>query len=137
MKTKNSTQVGGDHYDKMEMEPVELIVKLNLNWFQGEVLKYISRDKNGVEDLHKAIQVCDIAKTMVVVNNPDKNISCLSVLELIKEYCDQFMRLDYDKFTVVQYLMLIEIVTAVVLSKWDVASNTIVRLRDSIYGAEE
>ena len=119
----------------MEMEPVELMVKLKFNWFQGEVLKYISRDKNGIEDLHKAIQVCDIAKTMGVVN--DLDVSCLTALELIKEYCDQFMRLDYDKFTIVQYMMLLEIVTAIAVSNWDVASNTIVQLRDSLYGSEE
>lgn len=135
MKTKNSSQVGGNHYDKMEIEPVELMVKLKLNWFQGEVLKYISRDKNGIEDLHKAIQVCYIAKTMGVVN--DLDVSCLTALELIKEYCDQFMRLDYDKFTIVQYMMLLEIVTAIAVSNWDVASNTIVQLRDSLYGSEE
>ena len=133
MKTKNSTQVGGDHYDKMEMEPVELMVKLNFNWFQGEALKYISRDKNGIEDLHKAIQVCDIAKTMGVVN--DINVPCLTALELIKEYCDQFIRL--DKFTPAQYMIFLESVTALSVSNWDVASNGIVKLRDLLYGGSE
>lgn len=49
MKTSNNTnQVGGNHY-QFEIEPVHLMVKYNLNWFQGEILKYVSRhtNKNG------------------------------------------------------------------------------------------
>lgn len=57
MKTSNNTnQVGGTHY-QFEIEPVHLMVKYNLNWFQGEVLKYVSRhtNKNGKQDLEKAL----------------------------------------------------------------------------------
>ena len=49
-------QVGGTHYSKYEIQPVELIEKLNLDFICGNILKYVVRykDKNGIEDLKKA-----------------------------------------------------------------------------------
>lgn len=54
---RSKDQVGGTHYQILDIEPVELFVKFNLNWFQGEVIKYCSRfqRKNGKQDLLKAI----------------------------------------------------------------------------------
>lgn len=65
MKRKNK-QVGGSHYESLKIEPIELFVKYNVNWFQGEVIKYCSRflNKNGKQDLLKAIQVCDLADSL-------------------------------------------------------------------------
>lgn len=56
-------QVGGNHYSRFKIEPIDLMVKLNFNWFQGEILKYVSRFqyKNGGEDLIKASSVCTLA----------------------------------------------------------------------------
>lgn len=56
-------QVGGNHYSRFGIEPIDLIIKLNLNWFQGEILKYVSRFpyKNKKEDLAKAFSVCTLA----------------------------------------------------------------------------
>ena len=62
MKTNNNTeQVGGTHYN-LEIEPVHIMIEHNLNWFQGEILKYVSRHtkKNGKQDLEKAIHICDM-----------------------------------------------------------------------------
>ena len=49
-------QVGGNHYSKLAIQPVEYINKNNLSYLQGNVIKYVTRykDKNGVEDLQKA-----------------------------------------------------------------------------------
>jgi Protein of unknwon function (DUF3310). len=49
-------QVGGDHYKKLQMQPIELILECNCNYIQGNVIKYVSRHhfKNGAEDLEKA-----------------------------------------------------------------------------------
>ena len=49
-------QVGGDHYSKLAIQPVEYITKNKLSYLQGNVIKYVTRykDKNGVEDLQKA-----------------------------------------------------------------------------------
>lgn len=56
------TQVGGNHYKSMKIQPIELISKLNLNYFQGNIVKYISRDKeNKIEDLEKAKHYCELA----------------------------------------------------------------------------
>jgi hypothetical protein len=57
-----STQVGGDHYKNMgKYQPWEIIESLNLDFFEGSVLKYLLRwrKKNGVEDLRKAIHVLE------------------------------------------------------------------------------
>jgi hypothetical protein len=57
------SQVGGSHYGILSIQPVEMIAKYGLNWFQGEVLKYISRypNKNGKQDLLKAKSILEMA----------------------------------------------------------------------------
>lgn len=44
------------HYTQGSMETIEAIEGLNLNYHQGNILKYVSRYnmKGGVQDLHKA-----------------------------------------------------------------------------------
>lgn len=51
------TQVGGDHYKKMPLQPWEIIDRNNLDFWQGNAIKYVMRyeEKGGVEDLRKAI----------------------------------------------------------------------------------
>lgn len=48
-------QIGGNHY-KRAHQPWEIIEEWNLNYWAGNVLKYLLRYpyKNGVEDLEKA-----------------------------------------------------------------------------------
>ena len=55
-------QVGGDHYSKLAIQPVEYINKNNLTYLQGNIIKYVTRykDKNGVEDLQKAKHYIDL-----------------------------------------------------------------------------
>lgn len=50
------TQVGGNHYKNLAIQPVEYIFKNNLGYFEGCVIKYVTRwkDKGGVQDLEKA-----------------------------------------------------------------------------------
>lgn len=57
-------QVGGTHYQKSIFDPIWLIDQLNLTFIQGNVLKYVYRakNKNGQEDLAKALSYCEIAK---------------------------------------------------------------------------
>lgn len=47
--------VGGTHY-KSAIQPVDYIEANNLDFFEGNVVKYVTRwrRKNGVEDLRKA-----------------------------------------------------------------------------------
>ena len=50
-------QVGGDHYRKMEIQPIEYIEKNHLGFIEGNIVKYATRhrDKNGAEDVKKII----------------------------------------------------------------------------------
>lgn len=49
------TQVGGNHYKDMAIQPIEFTHKNGLNFCQGNIIKYATRykAKNGVEDLKK------------------------------------------------------------------------------------
>lgn len=56
------TQVGGDHYKYMQIQPIEFIHKNNLSFIQGNIIKYTCRykAKNGKEDLLKARHYLDL-----------------------------------------------------------------------------
>ena len=60
-KSTLDTQVGGAHY-QLPIQPVDYIVKNNLSFLQGNVVKYVTRykDKNGKEDLIKAKHYLDM-----------------------------------------------------------------------------
>lgn len=49
------------HYIANKIEPIDFIIENNLNFCEGNVIKYISRykRKNGIEDLKKARQYID------------------------------------------------------------------------------
>jgi hypothetical protein len=49
-------QVGGSHYKKYKIQPIDFIIKNNLDFCQGCVIKYVLRfkEKGGVSDLEKA-----------------------------------------------------------------------------------
>ena len=49
-------QVGGSHYKTTSIQPWNIIDAHNLNYYEGNAIKYILRKKsNRVEDLEKAI----------------------------------------------------------------------------------
>ena len=49
-------QVAGDHYKKLAIQPVQYIHANGIGYFEGNVIKYVSRwrDKGGIADLEKA-----------------------------------------------------------------------------------
>ena len=57
-------QVGGEHYKDMPIQPSEFIFKNNLNWLEGNAIKYICRHskKNGLQDIEKAIHYLELLK---------------------------------------------------------------------------
>jgi hypothetical protein len=59
-------QVGGTHYEKMKIQPVEYIHANGLDFFEGNVIKYVSRhrQKKGAEDIRKAIHYCKMILEM-------------------------------------------------------------------------
>ena len=64
--TAFSEQIGGSHYKDMPFQPIKLISMLDLDFFQGNVVKYVSRCKlkDGVRDLEKAKHYCRMAMEM-------------------------------------------------------------------------
>jgi Protein of unknwon function (DUF3310) len=59
---ENNKQVGGNHYDKMKIQPITFIVDNDIPFIEGNIIKYVCRwkDKGGVEDLKKAKHYLDI-----------------------------------------------------------------------------
>lgn len=55
-------QVGGDHYKKLKIQPMEYSMRNQLDPCQHSVVKYVTRfrDKGGVDDLLKARHVIDM-----------------------------------------------------------------------------
>ena len=61
-------QVGGDHYRRMAIQPLEYSVANGLGPAEHTVVKYVSRwrEKGGVEDLRKAIHTLEILIAMAL-----------------------------------------------------------------------
>lgn len=62
MKESLNTQVGGTHYQSFAIQPIEFIMKNNLSFPVGNIIKYCCRfdKKNGLEDLKKAKHYLEI-----------------------------------------------------------------------------
>lgn len=55
-------QIGGNHYSKMTIQPVEFIEKNNLSYCQGNVIKYICRFDSKHASAEKQLQDLEKAK---------------------------------------------------------------------------
>ena len=64
-------QVGGDHYAKYPIQPIEYIHANMLDFAQGNIVKLITRfrDKGGAQDLHKIKQYAGTAVRNSVLTN--------------------------------------------------------------------
>jgi hypothetical protein len=58
------SQVGGDHYRKLAIQPVEFCQRNQLGYCESAVIKYVTRhrEKNGVQDIDKAIHYLQLLK---------------------------------------------------------------------------
>lgn len=56
------TQIGGDHYTKLKIQPMEYSMANKLDACQHTVIKYVTRfrDKGGIADLEKAKHTIDL-----------------------------------------------------------------------------
>ena len=56
------TQIGGNHYTKLAIQPMRYSMENRLDALQHTVIKYVTRfrDKNGIEDLEKAKHCIDM-----------------------------------------------------------------------------
>lgn len=54
--TANDKQVGGSHYRVGSIQPWDYIAANNIGYFEGNIIKYVSRwkQKGGLNDLKKA-----------------------------------------------------------------------------------
>ena len=61
MESANQTQVGGTHYKSKAIQPWDYIAANELGYFEGNIVKYVSRwkDKGGLDDLRKARHYLD------------------------------------------------------------------------------
>jgi hypothetical protein len=54
-------QVGGDHYSRHTIQPFDIIDEYDLNFYEGNALKYLLRQKGDrVTDLRKARHYIDV-----------------------------------------------------------------------------
>ena len=67
IKSAKDTQVGGDHYKDLPIQVSEYIYSNSFNWYQGNIIKYISRYnlKNNdiklqIQDIQKAIHYAQL-----------------------------------------------------------------------------
>jgi len=59
-------QIGGNHY-KSKIQPIELIISHNLDFIDGNIVKYAVRNKKGEnlkEKYDKIIHYCELAKEL-------------------------------------------------------------------------
>lgn len=72
-KTANDIQHGGTHYKGKAIQPWDYIIANNMGFLDGTAIKYITRykEKNGVEDLRKAIHF--IEKLIEVETQNERN----------------------------------------------------------------
>jgi len=56
-----NSKISPQHYSKYKIQPIDFILANDLDFAQGNIIKYVLRykDKNGLEDLQKAKQNID------------------------------------------------------------------------------
>lgn len=56
------TQIGGNHYKSLVIQPVEYIVANDIGYCEGAIIKYITRyeSKGGIQDLEKIKHFVDL-----------------------------------------------------------------------------
>lgn len=82
-------QVGGNHYKGLRMQPAELIANLGLDFFSGNILKYVSRYKNkgGVEDLKKAEHYVMLKMDLLPKEKNIRDDELYEALAMLGKYC--------------------------------------------------
>lgn len=109
MKTSNeNSEVEGNHYERLPIEPVNIFSLFNVNWFQGEAIKYISRFlykhvtiEGKLKDLYKASHIVSMALDLNIGSPSLKKLTS-SNLKILLMYKNQFKEdlksIDQDSF---------------------------------------
>tara|TARA_R100000005_G_scaffold95744_2_gene78526 strand:- start:1042 stop:1323 length:282 start_codon:yes stop_codon:yes gene_type:complete len=72
-KEATSKQVGGDHYKDCNIQPVEYIHSNGLDFFEGNIVKYITRHRkkgSGSQDIKKVIHYAELILELVYNEKP-------------------------------------------------------------------
>ena len=72
-KEATSKQVGGDHYKDCNIQPVEYIHRNGLDFFEGNIVKYITRHRkkgSGPQDIKKVIHYAELILELVYNEKP-------------------------------------------------------------------
>lgn len=77
MTTANKSQVGGDHYSGMAIQPGVFCQKNRIPFFESIAIKYLCRHskKGGEEDLRKAIHSIELAIEEEYGSSTDADVS--------------------------------------------------------------
>lgn len=69
-----NTQVAGNHYKELPIQPVEYIYANNIGYFEGNVIKYVTRwkEKGGIKDLEKAKHYIDLLIELTMREQSDE-----------------------------------------------------------------
>lgn len=80
------TQIGGSYYKDMPYQPIVLIDKLELDYFSGNVLKYLCRyrQNGGINDLEKARHYCELAKELNVIKFSPSTLDTEEVEDFVR-----------------------------------------------------
>lgn len=116
-------QVGGTHYLRLKIQPVELFVKLNLNWFQAEIIKYLSRYPNkGLElDLKKARNI-----TMMSIQFFGDTLDLdYGNIPIVEKYTDQFREYSNYFNEPISFSILRDAIYAVINKQYSKAKHVI------------
>jgi len=67
-------QVGGSHYKELAIQPSHYIVRNDLGWYEGNIVKYVTRhkQKGQVEDIKKVIHYAQLILEEYEENVVDK-----------------------------------------------------------------
>lgn len=67
------TQVGGGHYKALAIQPVEYCQRNSLGFCESSVVKYVTRhrEKNGRQDIEKAIHFLQLLLEIEYPNEPE------------------------------------------------------------------
>lgn len=70
-------QVGGEHYKKFVIQPVEFCYKNNIPYLEATAIKYLCRwkDKGGIADLDKAIHFIELLKEFELNASMDRKLA--------------------------------------------------------------
>lgn len=81
-------EIGGSHYKNESLQPLDIIAAIDLNFFQGNIVKYVTRHskKNGLEDLKKAYHYCQLGKEYDPYNLSANLTPSFKIDEWINEY---------------------------------------------------